>query len=105
MCQLHYRGGGSLLCQISTGDSRQLPFAHAPPHVRVGHAVTFSLAADGVDLAVDLEVCQEKTATSSANAEMGRQIMQEKPAKPVFDISKQPSGSCSEVSPDFIMQI
>ena len=53
--------------------------------------MTFSLAADGVDLAVDLEVCQEKTATSSANAEMGGQIMQEKPAKPLFDTSKQPS--------------
>ena len=91
VCQLHYRGGGALLCQTSTGDSRQLPFAHAPPHVRVGHTVTFSLAADGVDLAGDLEVCQEKAATSSANAEMGRQIMQEKPAKPVFNISKQPS--------------
>ena len=91
VCQLHYRGGGSLLCQTSTGDSRQLPFAHAPPHVRVGHTVTFSLAADGVDLAVDLEVCQEKAATSSAEAEMGGQIMQEKPAKPVFDISKQPA--------------
>ena len=83
-----------MLCQTSTGDSRQLPFAHTPPHVRVGHTVTFSLAADGVDLAVDLEVCQEKAATaatSSANAEMGRQIMQEKPAKPLFDTSKQPS--------------
>ena len=91
VCQLHYRGGGSLLCQTSTGDLRQLPFAHAPPHVRVGHTVTFSLAADGVDLAVDLEVCQEKAATTSAKAEMGRQIMQEKPAKPVFDISKQPA--------------
>ena len=46
VCQLHYHGGGSLLCQTSTGDSWQLPFAHAPPHVRIGHTVSFSLAAD-----------------------------------------------------------
>ena len=30
VCQLHYHGGGSLLCQSSTGDSWQLPFAHRP---------------------------------------------------------------------------
>lgn len=86
VCQLHYRGGGSLLCQTSTGDSWQLPFAHAPPHVRVGHTVTFSLATDRVDLAVDLE-----KAAISSKAEMGRQIMQQESAKPGFGISKQPS--------------
>ena len=73
VCQLHYQGGGSLLCQTSTGDSWRLPFAHAPPHVRIGHTVTFSLPSDQADLAVDLEVIQEKA------------------AKPVPPISKQPS--------------
>eukprot|EP00435_Cladocopium_sp_Y103_P037401 s45_g9.t2 len=75
VCQLHYQGGGSLLCQTSTENSWQVPFARAPPEVRVGHSVTFSLAADG-NLAVDLEVIQEKAATSS---------------KPASSISKQPS--------------
>eukprot|EP00435_Cladocopium_sp_Y103_P038663 s2273_g10.t1 len=90
VCQLHYQGGGFLICQTSTGDSWQLPFAHAPPHVRIGNAVTFSLAADRADLAVELEVVQEKTATSSAIAEVGLQSIQEKAATPAFSISKQP---------------
>ena len=45
--QLHYRGGGCLLGQTSTGDSWPLPFARAPQHVRIGHTVTFSLAGSG----------------------------------------------------------
>ena len=91
VCQLHYQGGGSLLCQTSTGDSWQLPFAHAPPHVRIGHTVSFSLAADRADLAVDLEVIQEKTAKPSAHAEKGLRSIQEKAAKPASSFAKQPS--------------
>ena len=91
VCQLHYHGGGSLLCQTSTGDSWQLPFAHAPPHVRVGHTVTFSLAGDGTDLAVDLEVIKEKAAISSATAEVGLQSILEKAAKPASSFAKQPT--------------
>ena len=91
MCQLHYQGGGSLLCRNSTGDSWQLPFAHAPPHVRIGQSVTFSLAADRADLAVDLEVIQDKTATSSANSAVGVRNIQETAAKPEASAAKQPS--------------
>jgi len=91
VCQLHYQGGGSLLCQTSTGDSWQLPFAHAPPHVRIGHAVSFSLATDRADLAVDLEVIKEKTAKPSAHAEMGLQSIQEEATKPAPSSAKQPS--------------
>ena len=91
VCQLHYHGGGSLLCQTSTGDSWQLPFAHAPPHVRIGHAVSFSLAADRAGLAVDLEVIQEKTAKPSAHAEKGLRSIQEKAAKPASSFAKQPT--------------
>jgi hypothetical protein len=89
VCQLHYQGGGSLLCQTSTGDSWQLPFAHAPPHVRIGHAVSFSLATDRADLAVDLEVIKEKTAKPSAHAEMGLQSIQEEATKPAPSSAKQ----------------
>ena len=89
VCQLHYQGGGSLLCQNSTGDSWQLPFAHAPPHVRIGHTVSFSLAADRADLAVDLEAVQEKTARSPANAEVGMQSIQDKAAT-FASFAKQP---------------
>ena len=66
VCQLHYQGGGSLLCTTSE-DSWQVPFARAPPEVRVGHSVTFSLA-EGANLAVNLDVVQDKAATSSAPA-------------------------------------
>ena len=83
VCQLYYAGGGSLLCQTSTGDSWQLPFAYASPHVRIGHTVSFSLAPDGASLAVDLEVIQEKTSTSSVCAEKRQRSIQEKAAKPV----------------------
>ena len=91
VCQLHYHGGGSLLCQTSTGDSWQLPFAHAPPHVRIGHTVSFSLAGDGTDLAVDLEVIKEKAAISSATVEVGLRSIQEKAAKPASSFAKQPT--------------
>ena len=91
VCQLHYHSGGSLLCQSSTGDSWQLPFAHAPPHVRVGHTVTFSLAADRADFAVDLEVIKEKAAISSATAEVGLRSIQGKAAKPASSFAKQPT--------------
>ena len=80
-----------MLCQSSRGDAWQLPFAHAPPHVRIGHTVTFSLAADRADLAVDLEVIQEKAATSSAHAEKGLPNIQEKAAKPVLSLAKEPT--------------
>ena len=90
VCQLHYHGGGSLLCQTSTGDSRQLPFAHAPPHVRIGHTVSFSLAADGAVSAVDLEVIKEKAATFAANSE-GLQGIHQKAAKPLLSLAKQPT--------------
>ena len=59
--------------------------------MRIGHTVTFSLAADRADLAVDLEVIQEKAATSSANVEVGLQSIQEKAAKPALCSVKQPS--------------
>ena len=89
VCQLHYQGGGSLLCGTSTGDSWRLPFARSPPHVRIGHTVSFSVAADREDLAVDLEII-EKTATSSALAEVGLQSIQTKAAKPASS-AKQPT--------------
>ena len=89
VCQLHYHGGGSLLCQTSTGDSWQLPFAHAQPHVRIGHAVSFSLAADRADFVVDLEVIQEKTAKPSAHAEKGLRSIQEE-ARPAPSSARQP---------------
>lgn len=43
-----------------------MPFARAPPEVRVGHSVTFSLA-EGANLAVN-DVIQDKAATSSVPA-------------------------------------
>ena len=92
VCQLHYHGGG-LLCQKSTGDSWQLPFAYAPPHLRIGNTVSFSLAADRADLAVDLEVIQEKATTSLANAEVGLQSIQEKSEKPALSLAKQSTRS------------
>ena len=75
----------------STGDSWQLPFAHAPPHVRIGHTVTFSLAADRADFAVDLEIIKEKATISSATAEVGLRSIQEKAAKPASSFAKQPT--------------
>ena len=78
-----------MLCQTSTGDSWQLPFADASPHVRIGHTVSFSLAPDGASLAVDLEVIQEKTSTSSVCAEKRQRSIQEKAAKPVVVLAKQ----------------
>ena len=75
----------------STGDSWQLPFAHAPPHVRIGHTVTFSLAADRADFAVDLEIIKEKPTISSATAEVGLRSIQEKAAKPASSFAKQPT--------------
>ena len=91
VCQLHYHGGGSLLCQSSTGESWQLPFAYAPLHLRVGHTVTFSLAADRAERAVDLEVIQEETGTPSAHAGKGLRSIQEKAAKPALSLAKQPN--------------
>ena len=60
-------------------------------HVRVGHTVTFSLAADRADFAVDLEVIKEKAAISSATAEVGLRSIQEKAAKPASSFAKQPT--------------
>ena len=51
----------------------------------------FSLAADRADLAVDLEVIQEKAATSSAHAEKGLPNIQEKAAKPALSLAKEPT--------------
>eukprot|EP00435_Cladocopium_sp_Y103_P047564 s487_g14.t1 len=94
VCQLHYHGGGKLVCQTSTGDSWQLPFARAPPHVRIGHTVSFSLAADRAVLAVNLQAIQEeaeKAATSSADSEVGLQSIQDKAAEPLLSLAKQPT--------------
>ena len=89
VCQLHYHGGGSLLCQSSAGDSWQLPFARAPPQVRIGQTVSFSLAVDRADLAVDLGGIKEDIAKPSATAEVGLRRIQEKAAKPASSISGQ----------------
>ena len=53
--------------------------------------VTFSLAADRADFAVDLEIIKEKAAISSATAEVGLQSILEKAAKPASSFAKQPT--------------
>ena len=58
--------------------------------MQIGDTVSFSLAADGADLAVDLEVSKEKPGMSSPTAEVRLQSIQEKAAKP-SSLAKQPT--------------
>lgn len=57
VCQLRYDGGGSLLYQTLSGDSRQVPFSKASygsPYLLVGQTVSFSLSQAGQIEAVDI---------------------------------------------------